>query len=99
MTQTHAHIPVPQHIQRAADKLGWTILQTDRYGGDTAYLVRDNCGITEPYTAPALLQSAAVVQCNLYDHPADRECQRLVLAAEHSPKRSQQRSVVAGDRQ
>ena len=75
-------IQIPPHIQRAARTLGWTILQTGCYGGDTAYLVRDDGGFIEPYTARAILQSTVetqyiaspndptgiVVQCDLSDH-------------------------------
>jgi len=51
-------ILVPADVTKACQKLGWTILGQDSYGGQSSYLVRDDNFITEPYTARAILDAA-----------------------------------------
>ena len=46
---------IPPDIAAACAALGWTIVKVGAYGGASGFLVRDQYGITEPYSADAIL--------------------------------------------
>lgn len=52
---------IPNDIATACQKLGWTIIRPQSYyGGQRAYLIRDQNYIIEPYTTQAILTAAAL---------------------------------------
>ena len=54
-------VTIDPKIRAALQRLGWTLIKPQSYGGRTSYLVRDDHYITEPYTARAILQAAATL--------------------------------------
>lgn len=53
---------IPADVVEACDRLGWTLIRSQRFAGRTSYLIQDDAGIIEPYPGRTIITTAAALQ-------------------------------------